>query len=41
MRFAGDPVAIAVHLRTISGLAGQERCLAGGADFVAAGILDR
>jgi hypothetical protein len=37
---AGDAVAVAVHLRPITGVPLMERCLAGGADLVAAGIID-
>ena len=41
MGFAGDAVAVAVHLGAIAGLTGEERRLAGGADFVAAGKMDQ
>ena len=40
IRFAGDAVAIAVHMFAVAGIAAIERSLASGADFVAAAVMD-
>ena len=40
IRFAGDAVAVAVHMFAVAGIAAIERSLASGADLVAAGIMD-
>ena len=40
MRFAGHPVAVAVHVRPVARLAIAQRRLARGAHFVAAGVMD-
>ena len=40
IRFAGDAVAIAVHMFAVAGIAAIERSLASGADFVAAAVSD-
>lgn|GEM_PF-3003225 len=40
MRLTRHAVAIAVHMLAIAGAAASERGLAGGADFVAAFIMD-
>ena len=41
IRFAGDAVAIAVHMFAVAGIAAIERSLASGAHFVAAAVSDR
>ena len=40
IRFAGDAVAVAVHMFAVAGIAAIERSLASSAYFVAAAIVD-
>ena len=40
IRFAGDAVAVAVHMFAVARIAAIERSLASGADFVAAAVVD-
>ena len=40
IRFTSNAVAVTVHMFTVAGIAAIKRSFAGGADFVAAAIMD-